>query len=80
MLFTSGRDPFLTLMRGAAVGALLTIAILPNYTGLRLELIFIPSVASGLALLCEQVWPRVRQAQAGRRRIEAARSSPDHRP
>jgi hypothetical protein len=76
MLFRSGRDPFLTLMRGAAVGALLTIAILPNYTGLRLELIFIPSVATGLALLCEQVWPQVRQAQAGRRRIEAARSLP----
>ena len=61
-------------MRAAAFGALVTIALLPGYSSLRLELIFVRTVATGLALLSEKVWAHVRQAQAGRRWVEAARS------
>jgi hypothetical protein len=43
------RDPFFTLNRGAFVGAALTIALLPNFTSMRLELVFIPCVAVALA-------------------------------
>jgi hypothetical protein len=43
------RDPFFMLSRGALVGAAALLAISVNYTGLRLELVFIPCVAAGLA-------------------------------
>jgi hypothetical protein len=44
-------DPYFTLVRGAGVACLAYLALLPNYTALRLELVFLPIVAVGLALL-----------------------------
>jgi hypothetical protein len=55
LLFRSGSSPFLTLMRGATVAALLPILLSPNYTGLRIELVFVPSIAVGLALVAERI-------------------------
>lgn len=43
------RDPFFMLNRGAFVGAALTIALLPNFTSMRLELVFIPCVGVAIA-------------------------------
>jgi len=43
-------DPFFTLARAAAVACFAYVALLPNYTGFRLELVFIPIVGAGLAL------------------------------
>lgn len=48
-------DPFLSLIRAAAVGGLATILISVNYTDLRLELVFVPAIATGVALLGEQL-------------------------
>lgn len=64
-------DPFLTLIRAAAVGGVITILMSVNYTGLRLELVFVPAIATGLALLGERLLPRIRgpaapQPAAGR--------------
>jgi hypothetical protein len=44
-------DPYFTLMRAAGVACLAYLALLPNYTALRLELVLLPVVAVGLALL-----------------------------
>ena len=49
------------LMRGAAVGGLATMLLAGMHTQLRLELIFVPVIATGLALLAERVLPRLRQ-------------------
>ncbi|HEX3804100.1 MAG TPA: hypothetical protein VHV75_14780 [Solirubrobacteraceae bacterium] len=43
------RDPFFLLQRFALVGCVVTVGIALNYTGLRLELMFVPCVAAGLA-------------------------------
>jgi hypothetical protein len=43
------RDPFFMLSKGAVVGSAGLIAASINYTSLRLELVFIPSVAVALA-------------------------------
>jgi hypothetical protein len=48
-------DPFLSLIRAAAAGGLVTILISVNYTDLRLELVFVPAIAAGLALLGERL-------------------------
>lgn len=55
-------DAYLSLIRAAAVGGIFTILISVNYTGLRLELVFLPAVATGVALLCERLLPRGRDA------------------
>jgi hypothetical protein len=60
----SHRDPFVSLMRATAVGGVLTILISINYTALRLELVFVPAAATGLALLAERYLPRVRAPAA----------------
>jgi hypothetical protein len=54
-------DPFLSMIRASAVGGLITILISVNYTGLRLELVFIPAAATGVALL----WQRLIGSTAG---------------
>jgi hypothetical protein len=51
LLFRSDGTPLLALMRGAAVAAVVPILLSPNYTGLRLELVFVPAIATGFALL-----------------------------
>jgi len=50
-MFIAGprRDPFFMLARAGLVGAAMLIAISINYTGMRLELVFIPGVAAGVA-------------------------------
>jgi hypothetical protein len=68
LLFKRSRDPLVTLMQGSAVGALATVLVAVNYTGLRLELVFVPAVACGLALLGEDIAQRV-----GRRRLQVLR-------
>jgi hypothetical protein len=56
-------DPFFMLSRAGLVGAALLIAISINYTDMRLELVFIPGVAAGLAfaltrvLAASRAWP-----------------------
>lgn len=42
-------DPFFMLSRAGLVGAAVLVAISINYTDMRLELVFIPGVAAGLA-------------------------------
>lgn len=52
--FSARRDPFLGLARGSGAGALIIVAISINYTAMRLELVFVPAIAVGLALLGER--------------------------
>jgi hypothetical protein len=49
------RDPFLSMIRASAVAGVITILITVNYTGLRLEMVFVPAIAIGLALLGERM-------------------------
>jgi hypothetical protein len=57
----SGRDdPFLVLACGAGFGGLITVLITMNYSNGRLELVLIPSIATGLALAGERVAARAR--------------------
>jgi len=63
-------DPFLILARGAGVGGLLTVLIAMNYSNGRLELVLLPSIAIGLALVSERVAARVSQ-RATRERAPA---------
>jgi hypothetical protein len=44
-------DPYFTLVRASGIACLVYLALLPNYTALRLELVLLPVVAVGLALL-----------------------------
>ncbi len=46
-------DAYFSLMRAAAVACFGFVGILPNYTAFRLELVFLPVVAVGLALTIE---------------------------
>jgi len=48
-------DAFLSMIRAAAIGGVITILISVNYTGLRLELVFVPAIATGVALLIERL-------------------------
>jgi hypothetical protein len=68
LLFKRSRDPLVTLMQGGALGALATVLVAANFTGLRLELVFVPAVATGFALLGEDIGQRI-----GRRRPQTLR-------
>jgi hypothetical protein len=68
LLFKRSRDPLVTLMQGGALGALATVLVAANFTGLRLELVFVPAVATGFALLGEDIVQRI-----GRRRPQTLR-------
>jgi hypothetical protein len=54
------RDVLFMLIRGAFLGALVTLALLPNYTYMRLELVLLPCVAVGLAFTIERLGTLVR--------------------
>jgi len=54
-------DPFFMLSKGAFVGAAALIAASINYTGLRIELVFIPSIAVALALAVTRLLVPVRE-------------------
>ena len=57
-------DPFVSLIRAATVGGVLTILLSVNATSMRLELVFVPALATGLALLGEHLLSRLRPAPA----------------
>ena len=48
-------DPFFALLEAALIGAALTVALAPNYTNMRLEIVFVPSVAAALAFALRSV-------------------------
>lgn len=48
-------DPFLPLLRGAFVGSLVIIAILPTFQGLRLEYSWLPISAAGIAIAVDGI-------------------------
>jgi tellurite resistance protein TehA-like permease len=54
-------DPFFMLSKGAFVGAAALIVASINYTGLRIELVFIPSIAVALALAVARLLVPVRE-------------------
>jgi hypothetical protein len=60
-------DPYFTLLRAAGVACLVYLALLPNYTALRLELVFLPDIAVGLALLLTVAPGALRAWAAGQR-------------
>jgi hypothetical protein len=59
-------DPYFRLARAAAAGGVLMLLIQPNRTGLRLELVFVPVLAVGLALAVEPLVARARERWAPR--------------
>jgi hypothetical protein len=58
LLFAPRRDPYFALAGGSLIGGLLMLAPTFNYTGLRLELVFLPGAAIGVAILLERLLPR----------------------
>lgn len=79
VLFVLAREPgssYMSLIRGATLGGILTILISVNYTGMRLELVFVPAVATGLALLGEELLSRFSTSQHGRGPAAAVSGGP----
>ena len=66
VLLRRGEDDYFRLVRAAAVGCALMILVQPNPTGLRLELVFVPVLAVGLALALERVLRLAVQVAANR--------------
>jgi hypothetical protein len=61
------RDGFLSMIKASAVAGAITILITVNYTGLRLEMVFVPAVAVGVALVVDRLLARRRMSiEAGR--------------
>jgi hypothetical protein len=54
MLFRAGRDPFLILIRATILGAIATILIAGVDSALRHELVLVPVIAAGMALVGER--------------------------
>ena len=57
---TGAPDAFWSLLRAGALASFGLLALLPNYTGFRLELVFVPFVAAGLARAAEALAAKVR--------------------
>jgi hypothetical protein len=55
LIAASRRDVFFMLVRGAFVGAVATVALADSYTGMRLELVFVPCVAIALAFTLQRL-------------------------
>lgn len=66
------RGPLPALASGSLVGAVVTVLVAANYTAMRLELVFLPAVAVGVALLFDGV----RDVVAERRLPTAPRAAP----
>lgn len=65
LFFASPRnDAFLRLHRASAIGGAVIVLISVNYTSLRLELAFIPSVAVGFALLAQRALKMYRERRS----------------
>jgi hypothetical protein len=74
-------DPYLVLARGAGLGALLTVLIAANYSNGRLELVLIPTIATGLGMLAERAWPRRRTGPSPHHRgVSAGSRRRRHKP
>jgi hypothetical protein len=79
-------DPFFPLLGYSLVGAVLFVALFADYSGLREELVFIPPIAVGLALLVDKASNSealkrlrarlVRRAALARGRLGAATGPP----
>jgi hypothetical protein len=79
LAFRRRGDWFPSLARAGAVGCLAYVLVLPNPTGLRLELVFVPVVGIGLAMAfakasAPDAWPR-RTAGARLRRALPERAA-----
>ncbi len=73
LFVSTARDrPLEALARGSAIGAALTILLSVNYTYLRLELVFVPAVAVGVALLGERLLLRLQRSSGGREELGQA--------
>ncbi len=73
LLFLSPRgDSFFRLMRWALLGCALLLALALNPTNFRLELVFVPLVAVGLALGWERAAAMVREVRSPTAATEAA--------
>jgi hypothetical protein len=64
-------DAFWLMIRGSAIGCVVLLLIANNPQGYRLELVFAPVVAAGLARLLQLLELRVAQGVAGPERIVA---------
>jgi hypothetical protein len=53
LLSRGGADPFFQLIRATLLSGAAYIALSVNFSGLRLELVFLPAIAVGLAVLLE---------------------------
>lgn len=74
LLFLSPRgDPFFRLTRWSLLGCALLLALALNPTSFRLELVFVPLVAVGLALGCERAGAAVHAMRQRSVVTEAAR-------
>jgi uncharacterized membrane protein len=60
-------DVATSFVRGAVLGAAVLVALAPNYTGMRLELPFVPIAAFGVALGLEWALVRARVLARGAR-------------
>jgi hypothetical protein len=75
LLFRPGhRDPYLTLMRGAFAGGVLTVLAGAVDEHLRHSLIFVPVLATGFALLVEALLPWLRRRRARQPAVAAPAS------
>ena len=63
-------DPYFAFVRAAAAGCALLLFLQPNPTGLRLELVFVPVLAVGLALAIEQLSERLLRLRNARAKPE----------
>jgi len=63
-VFRRPADPYFMLVRGAGIAGIAYLLLQPNYTALRLELVFVPVIAVGLALVVDAVQGRVRDLPA----------------
>lgn len=78
------RDPFFALMQASVVGGVIALVPSLNYTIFRLELVFVPAVAVGVALVAERAAVPARalarrhlpEQLLRREQLAAARSSP----
>jgi hypothetical protein len=66
VLLRRGDDDYFRLVRAAAVGCALVILVQPNPTALRLELVFVPVLAVGLALALDRALGLAVRLAAGR--------------
>jgi hypothetical protein len=60
--FLRARDPFFRLLTYSLIGAAAVVALFDTNSGFRIELVFLPPIAVGLALVTDKVRARLRRA------------------